>query len=389
MDFTRTTLTALLDDDSQHRISLFMPMVVAGRERTGNRTCLKNLIRDAEELLGHSSDKAEADELLRPLRELYDNEDADVWRHPTPGLALFRSPQQFEVYPVRNPMNEEVHVGNRFYLRPMLRLLQGDGGFFLLAASQNLVRLFEGSREAIVERHPESLPSSLVDALNVDEWTSTLQYHTSSRGSRDQAMFHGQGAGEDDHKQELLQYFQRLNDALTQYLGDRSEPLVFAGVEYLFPIFAEACSYRPLIGTPLTGNPDQMTAEELHEGAWKLVAPHFREELQSAVTRFGNAKGTDLATTDLEQVIAASRTGGVDTLLIKAGESTWGEMDDEGSIFLHEDHQEDSIDLVDEAAFLTLKNGGQVWVVAPEQFPADGQAAVAVLRYPLPIKTAR
>jgi hypothetical protein len=390
MDFTRATLTALLDDDSRCCISLFMPMTVTGRERAGNRVRFRNLIRDTEELLEHSSDDVDAKELLRPLRELYENEQAQVWQHPRPGLILFRSLERCEVYAVRNEQNEEVHVGSRYYLRPLLRLLQGDGGFFLLAASQNVVRLFEGSRETIIERHPESLPSNLVEALNVDEWTSTLQYHSQSRGPRKEAIFHGQGAGEDDRKQELLQFFQRLNDALTQYLAKRSEPLVFAGVEHLFPIFEEACTYRPLIEAPLAGNPDQLTADELHEGAWKLVAPYFRVELESAITRFGNAIATDLGTADLQAIVAAAQTGGVDTLLIKGRESIWGELDDSGNIRIHDSHQEESVDLVDEAAFLTLKTGGQVWVVDRDGFPVNvDAAAAAVLRYPSPVDVKR
>jgi hypothetical protein len=387
MDYTHSRLTALLEDGSQNGISLFMPMAVAGRERAGNRIRFKNLLRDAEELL--ANDDAETKELLKPLHEFYENQEADVWQHPTPGLAVFRSPKKFQLDTARNELNAEVHVGNRYYLRPLLRLLQGDGGFILLAASQNLVRLFEGSRETIIERRPENLPSSLVQALNVDEWTSTLQYHTQSRGSRSEAVFHGQGAGEDDRKQELLQFFHRLDDALSQYLTEHSEPLVFAGVEYLFPLFEQACSYRPLIGSPLTENCDQMTAEELHEGAWKLVAPYYRTEIESAIERFGNATATDLGTSDLQQIMRAAQTGGVDTVLIKAGAAKWGEMHDNGNIRLHPCHQQDSVDLVDEAAFLTLQTGGRVGVVQGDPFPATADAATAVLRYPLPVDGAR
>jgi hypothetical protein len=343
------------------------------------------LIRDAEELLANSVDSGGGEVFLKPLRELYENEEAAIWRHPTPGLAVFRSQERFDVCTVRNEMNEEVHVGNRFYLRPMLQLLQGDGGFFLLAASQNHVRLFEGARKTIFERHPDNLPSNLVEALNIDEWTSSLQFHSHSRGSRDEAIFHGQGGGEDDQKQELLQYFRRLNDALTTYLVDHSEPLVFAGVEYLFPIFQEACSYSPLVDTPLTGNPDRLSAGELHQEAWKLVAPYYRQELEQAIEGFGNVRATDSGTTDLEHVITAAKTGAVDVLLIMADESKWGEIDVDGTIRRHDAHREDSVDLVDEAAFLTLKSGGRVWVVERENFPQDADAVAAVLRYSLPV----
>lgn len=40
---------------------------------------------------------------------------------------------------------------------------------------------------------------------------------------------------------------------------------------------------------------------------------------------------------------------------------------------------------VDEAAFLTLKTGGQVWVVDRDEFPEEGDAVAAVLRYPQPV----
>jgi hypothetical protein len=356
-------------------------MVVAGPEREQNRIRFKNLLRDAENLLSET-DKPAVDELLAPLRTLHDNGDDLVWAHPAPGLAVFRGDDRFDLFRTPAEMNTEVHVGDRFYLRPMLPMLQGDGSFLLLAVSQNRVRLFEATRHAIAEVHLDTLPKNLIEALNVDEWTSTLQQHSESRGASDKAMFHGQGAGEDDRKQDILEYFRRLDDALSDYLADHHNPLVFAGVEYLFPLFQQCCHYRNLVDQPLPGNPDGPPADQLHDAAWGIVEPQFRRDLTDTVEKFGAAKARDLGSADLEEILIAAYRGAVDTLLIQSGASCWGEVDSAGNSVRHDAHREESVDLLDEAAFMTLAHGGGVWEVDEDEMPSDAPLIAAVMRFP-------
>ena len=99
-------------------------------------------------------------------------------------------------------------------------------------------------------------------------------------------MFHGQGAGNDDEKDNILRYFRKVNGALQELLKNQRSPLVLAGVEYLFPIYKEANNYPQLLDEGITGNPDELKAEELHEQAWKIVQPYFEQAQQEVVNRY-------------------------------------------------------------------------------------------------------
>jgi len=85
-----------------------------------------------------------------------------------------------------------------------------------------------------------------------------------------------------------------------------------------------------------------MSAEELHEQAWALVAPHFQEALHAAIEKFGKVRATDRGTADLQEIITAAQSGAVEAMLIKASESRWGEIDADGNIRGHDSHHEDS-----------------------------------------------
>ena len=67
-------------------------------------------------------------------------------------------------------VNHGIHVGggagDRFHLKPLLPLLTGDGRFYVLAVSQNAVRLLQGTRHSIHEIRPELMPKSFADATH-------------------------------------------------------------------------------------------------------------------------------------------------------------------------------------------------------------------------------
>src|SRR5690606_17766097 len=96
------------------------------------------------------------------------------------------------------------------------------------------------------------LPQGIETIMRFIEEQKQLQWHTETgpaptiasgsglvAGER-AAMFHGQGAGERHAKDRIFEYFRVVNDALKKLIPDRHVPMVFAGVEYLFPIFQEA-----------------------------------------------------------------------------------------------------------------------------------------------------
>lgn len=375
-------IQTLLNDPSEVCVSIYMPTFRWGREVQQNEIRYRNLMNDATTLLGIDEvcRPQDRDAILKRLEAFRDDKRHDAWCHPSAGLALFVTPDSMTVHQMGCTMTEQVHVGERFYLRPLLPALHGDGRFVLIAVSQNHVRLFDGSADGLEERVPAELPENLKDALNIDDYGATIQHFSYAQGGDVSTMYHGQGAG-DDHKQDILQFFHRMDDPLTHFLEGRNDPLVFAGVEYLHPIFKEAISYRHLLPDSVHGNFDDASLDKLHEKAWEVVLPHFQQECDRAISNYHDAYGQNRATSDLETILRASEVGAVESLLIREDTAIWGHLDRDGHVLDDGVPSEISHDLLDDAAVETLKNGGDVFVVREADFPEEECSAVARLRF--------
>ncbi|TWU14339.1 hypothetical protein CA54_31840 [Symmachiella macrocystis] len=379
--FTQHNLMQLVTCNDGMKASLYMPTVRAGREVQQNAVRFKNLITSVKQKLNEQDvDTTRIDERVDESLNLEAND--DWWQHQGDGLAMFLADDLMECYRLPADLPEMVVVGPRFQIIPLVRLLQGDGQFHVLAASQNQVRLFRCTHYEITELQPAELPSDLRSALNIDEYTSTLQHHTAgaSRASGG-TIFHGQGAADLDVQKnnEISQYFQVINRALSNYFDDERVPLVFAGVEYLFPIFRESCKYNGIYDQPVAGNPDDLSAKELHTAAWRLVEPMFLRDRESALTQFNKFVANENTTTKLSQIVSASQVGAIETLLLAEDEQLWGLPGNSGAAV---DSQEEikMEELLNYSAVQTLTTGGTVYTLPKSRMPQE-QRLAATLRF--------
>jgi hypothetical protein len=378
-------LRPLFEAQSGLCASIFLPTFRAGAETQQNPIRLKNLLRQTQDqLVEHGLPAEELDGFLEPVRALLHDE--PFWRHPQDGLALFRSAELFQTYEVPRSLPELAIVDRRFYLKPLFPLLQGDGRFYVLGLSQNRIRLFEGDRDRLheLELGPE-VPKSLTDALGDQLTKGTLQFDVSTPGAQGRTgapNFYGQGGGEDDAKAELLKYFNLVDHGLKKLPLDRQAPLILAGVEYLFPLFREASEHPHLLETGIAGNPDRLSAEELHGKAWEIVGPVFQEAQRKAEERYGELVGAGRSSSRLDEILPASHDGRVETLWIARGVRRWGHYDaGSRSVETLDERRNGSEDLLDLAAVQTYSNGGTVFAVEPAQVPGEGQARAAIFRY--------
>jgi hypothetical protein len=375
-------LKALLEVREGPAVSLYMPTHRAGPQTRQDPIRLKNLLRLAEARLAELGLRArEAARVLAPAAALL--EDTIFWRHQQDGLALFVGGGLFRHFRVPFPFEELVVVTERFHLKPLLSLFTGDGRFYVLALSQNEVRLLRGTRHSVGQVELETVPPSLAEALKYDDFERQLQFHTRTPGvgGPRAAIFHGHGAGVDDQKDNLLRFFQQIDRGLREILREERAPLVLAGVDYLLPIYREANGYPHLTAEGIPGNPEARTPEELHRAAWAIVAPHFRQAQEAAAARFRQLAGSGLASADLREVLPAAAHGRVETLFVAVGVQRWGRFDPaRGAVELHAAAEAGDEDLLDLAAVRTLVSGGTVHAVPPEEVPSE-TAVAAVFRY--------
>ncbi|GAB4321855.1 MAG: hypothetical protein Kow0074_12950 [Candidatus Zixiibacteriota bacterium] len=366
------------------KVSIYLPTFRSGKEVEQNAIRFRNLLKEAETRLRESGEPtASIDSLLKPAREMA--ADSMRWKYQSDGLAVFITRDGMRAFRVPEHFRELVTVSDRFHLKPLLPLVTSDGLFYILALSKNHVRLLQGSRHSISEVPLPNSPGSLAEALKFDDPEKQVQFHTGTaqRGGRRDAVFFGAGDNDPDVKDELRRFCLQIDKGLKAAIHDPNAPLVLAGVEYIHPIFRDAVSHPNILEEGLTGNPDDLSAQDLHSQAWNLVRPHFTRIRERDVERFRELEGTGngRAGTDLKEIVPAARGGRVEVLFVPLGVQLWGQVNEnDGTITLHKDHKPGDFDLLDYAATHTLATRGSVYAVDPQSVP-NGKHAAAIYRY--------
>lgn len=378
---SREEMKVLLDNQTGLCISIFMPTYPAGVETRQNQIRFRNLIRDTENRLSACNLRPqEIKALLEPAHSLAGN--ALFWRRQGIGLAVFISAGLFRSYCLPIRFEEVTFIMDRFFVKPLLPLLREDEHFYIIALSQNTVRLMEGTEHVVREIDLEGIPKSLAEALSYDEPEKQVRFRAGTPGGGyRRAMISGHGPDIEDTKDNLLKYFRRIDRGLRNFLKDERAPLVFAGVEYLFPIYKDTNTHPCLMEKGIFGNPEGMSTENLHRQAWQIVAPYFHRAEGDALAQYRQSLGTGLASKNIEEIVAAAQQGRVGTLFVAVGHQQLGAFVSEGNeTVLRQEIGPERENFLDSAAIQTFLNGGNVFVLPQEKMPGKEQLA-AVFRY--------
>ena len=340
-------------------VSVFMPTDRSGPETLDGPLRLRSLLDRAEkELTAQKVSDVEAAEIVAPLRELGENE--RFWQRTADGVAMYATRGASRALRVAVDLPEIVHVGDVFAIRPLVPLAVGDGGFLILALSQNSVRLFEGSREMIRELDIGDTPSSLEDTEGKTERQPQLQHQSHPGGG---ASYHGHGVGAEIDEKMLEKFIRQVAHGLDDLLpGNERRPLVLASVSEHHPMLKKNLKYAHLVDEVAAGNPDAVDAHELHEKAWRIVEPLLGAAASLEAERFGESLGTGLGIRGGAEILNAAKEGRVDTLLLSRDAC-------------RPEHRPDDID---EAIGQTLNTSGRLVVL--DELPRAA-AAGAILRY--------
>ncbi len=380
----RENLRNLMTERDGAHVTIYMPTHRAGRQTQELPIQLKNRLDEAEELLEERGlRKPEIQKILEPARRLV--EDPLFWEAQEDGLVFFLARDFNQTYRLPLDFESLVVVGDTFHVKPLLPILSGTGQFFILALSQEEIRLFHGTQYSIRELEPEELPESLSEVMLDKGWEKHMQFHTGTRtpggkGGELPASYHGQGGySRDDLKDDILRYFHRVDKGVEELLGTEQIPLVLAGVEFLHPIYEEANTYPHLFKEGITGNPERWSAQELHEKAWPLVEPLYQENREDAENVYNRLSGMDheRAVNTVEEAVPAAYFERINVLFVPLERQIWGTFDPEtGEVEVHEEQQPGDEDMLSFAAVHTLLNGGMAFVVDPEEMPDTPLAAV-------------
>ncbi len=161
---SREEIKPLLEQPKGSCVSIYMPIHPAGPEVRQDPIRFKNLIKEAEaQLIDAGLEPQEATALLQNaglepqeatalLQKAIELDTQEFWEQMGDlGLAIFVSQDFFRYYTLPLNFQELVVVTDRFHVKPLLPILNGNGRFYLLALSQQDVRFFEGTHYTINE----------------------------------------------------------------------------------------------------------------------------------------------------------------------------------------------------------------------------------------------
>ncbi len=375
---TADRVRRLADTELDHCVSVYLPTDPAGSDVGQNPIRLKNVLAQAAAALEELGVRPrDATKRLADIAELL-GEHA-FWLQLGEGLAAFVG-DDTTILRLPHRVDELVVVADHFHIKPVLPAITTGERFFVLALSQNHVRLLRGSRYRVDELVLGDIPESLAEALWFDDRDRQLTSYSATRVGRGSvtASFHGQGIGKDTHDADLDRFLTAVDGGVRHLIEDGA-PLVLAGVEHLVARYRHLSHVGSIAEGAVFGNPERFRPEQLHAAAWPLVRPGFDEEEKDARTRFLTGRSPNVST--VASAVLAAHDGRVDSVFLPVGVQRWGRFDvAERHVDEHDEHRPGDRDLLDAVAIDTLRAGGRVYAVDPADVP-DGGLLAGTLRY--------
>jgi hypothetical protein len=382
--FRRRHLQDLIEHRNGPVVSILLPTHRVRTDSGGRDPVrLRNLLDDAErQLLARDLRAPAVSALLAPGRDLLAS--GHFWSHQGDGLAVYLAPGWSRIHRLPMVVPETVVVSDRCHVTPLLDLLFFDRRFFVLALSQSEARLFAASRQWIRPVDLADTPRSLAEVLQYDDLEKQQNLHIATRGGPGaQAVFHGHGSGGEVDRVLLERWAAAVSRGVERVLRGEHDPLLLAGVGYERAMFRALTRYPQVLEDGIEGNPEQLSADELHDQAWPVVEPLISKDRDAAAARYLEAAGRGSgAASSVEDVVRAALEGRVDELFVPVGTQVWGTVDpiSHEVTLTGEDDRNSAEELLGRAAVHTVLASGTVHVVAADQVPGPGPAA-ALLRY--------
>ncbi len=145
-------------------VSIYVPTAPEDRGER-DRLEFEHLSAQALEQLSAASLERDA---LNDVRDALDDLAADeaFWARQAHSLAVFATPSGTRTFQVANRLSPTVEVSDRFHVKPLLRSATFPQAAFVLALSQNAVRLIEVSPDAApAEVRVPGMPSDAASAV--------------------------------------------------------------------------------------------------------------------------------------------------------------------------------------------------------------------------------
>ncbi|MEX2324006.1 MAG: hypothetical protein WEA29_09590 [Acidimicrobiia bacterium] len=361
---TRSDLESLVDEASYPLVSIVIP---TKRVSTGEaeRIALKNAIREATERL--SEEDLEREAMATLTERLAAVQSSIDFTMLTEGLAVFVSETDTTVFHLSFEPLPAVTVDSTYLLKPVIRQVNREQPYYLLALSEQHTRLWTGVRDRLEEIRGDGFPA-------VHEGVGGEIGAPTGFGKRTSHL------RDEGHRK----FFREVVADFQSRLAQDSRPVVVAGVRRYHDFLGEIGGLGADIVGEILGNVDKVPEKDLGAQAWVAIEERQAAERDSWVEAAETAAGGGEAVRGLDDIYQSALAGRVRLLVAESTYVVAATIDDSGHI--HVDAPETGVgpghadDAVDFIAAEVLRKGGDVRYVDDGTLSDLGRA-VGILRY--------
>jgi hypothetical protein len=359
----RSDIQRLLAIRSYPAVSILLPTHRTSPENGQDPIRLKNLLTTAEGRLRAEFPRREIEPLLARLTKLASEID---YRSTLDSLALFVSRDFAAKFYLPFGVRERVVIDETFATRDLVFALNRSPRYWVLVLSEKPTRLYEGSRDALVEIKNHSFP--LV--------------HEGPGGAA--PLPGGFGVRRSAHRDEAHRQFFRLVDtAFAEVAAGDPLPLIVVGVDRYLAFFDEVAKHKTQIVARLTGSHDKTPPHDLVKRVWPLMRQHLARQRQKALDDLEAAVGARRTVSGIGEAWRMAKEGRGATLLVEQDFHFPARVHPSGFHLTPADDPaapEVIDDAVDEVIEVVLTKGGQV-VFVENGALAEHQRIALILRY--------
>lgn len=366
----------LLAEHTPPCISIYQPLHRSAPPAHENPIRFRTLLDRARQQLQKAFPTAQVEPLLARIR--FEVDRGDFWTGPRDGMALFASPDYFQIIELQHAVDEHVEVAGSFHVRPLIRLLQSADRYHVLCFAPNSVRLFEGSRTGLRPIELAGVPTSIFGAVGGMSRNQNVSI------ARDLAA--GENYTEDANTGtapvQIEQFIRAVDQGIWESYSrrERLPVILVADIKY-HRMFRDITRNPHLLEQGVRLQPDNLPLERLRDEAWKVFEPQYQQRVTGLIDQFNAARAHNMGSEHLQEVAQAAANGRVSALIVAENAHIPGRLDrTSGQIEAADLSEPDVDDVLDDLAEMVLRMDGQVIAVPPEMMPTDAGLA-AIYRY--------
>lgn len=364
---TRAEIIGLTGIRSASCVTIYVSTSPESDAAQSSRIELKNLLKEAvRQLEAVQTSKNSIDAIAEAIQEI--EGDDEYWAHQANSLAIFVNPDQVRTYRLPSKLHNQVHVSDRFHIKPLLRAVTFPHDAYVLAISMGAVRLIEVSADLPPhEVKVASLPRDMADAIG-------RRSHLARSGGM-------RGAELGSESALLSRYARTVDEALRPVLTGNERPLIVAASEPLSSVYRKVSTYPHTVSIGISGSPDHTPDHTLAEKARTVLDAIYADEIKAIWATFEQRRNQGRATTDMSIAARAATFGAIETLIVDIDEIVEGSVsDDDGTIHLSDTADAVGYGVIDEITCRALRAGARVIAARKTDVPG-GSALAAILRY--------